>query len=385
MNWKELLRTMSALAHNNIAIAVVGAILAAAGIAVILLRRFRKKKPRKGIPWYERMFTFLAIGLGTGMDADGMWTAFRDELHMTFGACVILFAFLPVVLINLAMKARRNLIDSPDDHLSTGREGKAMWVIAATSAMIASSTAENLTSFLTRLGAPLVVAWLWHQEIVSERAIQRGSTGQQVAGMLKQWMVRIGLSAPPAGSLTEIDAARRIAKLATWAYRFNTGNKLVSWIAERRWDSARTRPAYQRILTNPHTRVQYRLLLLDLYRQRDATSKDGVEKNDEWEMPEWATRPQISAPRRPAATASAALPQASPTDAVDDDPAPRLSAADDEPVLDQLRRQYPAEVPSIGAVKRIAGGLSASGKCSQSRAIRLRDRYVDEMQAAQTA
>jgi hypothetical protein len=178
--------------------------------------------------------TFIAAGLATGVAAVGMWRFFGDILGITNpyirGG---FFAFLEIALFVSAIRARRNLLeelaelkaDGADTRrASTGPDGVAVWVLAATSGVFSAIDGHSWGERIFRLVAPLVAAWLWERGLAAHRRRARGVRtlrGVDWSGLLDRVLIRLRLRHVAEQSATEVERARRIAHLAALRFRLN--------------------------------------------------------------------------------------------------------------------------------------------------------------------
>lgn len=371
---------------------LIGIQLAAnAALAVVLLRRRRRQRApesgtaRAALPLYERILTLAGVILACGMDADGMWTVFRDRLNMPFPLRVALFAFLPVVMIGLALKARRNYINSEADQPSTGPEGRALWATAAGSAIVASLAATNASAVALRLLAPLVAAWLYHREIVGERAAGHGMSVDQVTSWFTRWLVRHGLKSATTTSLTEDDLARRVSVLARRAYRMHTLKAAGWWrapwalVAEIRWNWIVQRPTYARLVANPACMQRVRHQLAVLYQATDGTTAKSVEDLEPWRPDPTAS--EDAAIRRAKRWSPPVQQQLPPTPATPpaghDKPATRTTGTGTPSQAQLLKAAWRAELAKTGRdltpkelMERVPGAVNAESVKTELKRIR---------------
>jgi hypothetical protein len=101
---------------------------------------------------------------------------------------------------------------------SAGAEGLAVWVLSGLSAMFAALDARSAAEAAFRLAPPLVAAWLWERGLRLER---RKTDGRSVYWRLsaERVLVWLRLAEPSARAAGDVDAHRRIARLARAAKR----------------------------------------------------------------------------------------------------------------------------------------------------------------------
>jgi hypothetical protein len=93
-----------------------------------------------------------------------------------------------------------------------------VWVLSGLSAVFSALDAASAAEAVFRLAPPLVAAWLWHRAMSLEH---RRSSGRSVHWRLtaERVLVWLGLAEPSARAAGEVDAHRRIARLARAAKR----------------------------------------------------------------------------------------------------------------------------------------------------------------------
>jgi hypothetical protein len=143
---------------------------------------------------------------------------------------VSLFAFLELAVVTCAFRARRNMRQFG----AAGAEGIAVWVLSGLSAVFSALDARSGAEAVFRLAAPLVAAWLWHRAMSLEH---RRSAGRTVHWRLtaERVLVALGVAEPSARAASEVDAHRRIARLARAAKKLRERRAAgaASWRQER--------------------------------------------------------------------------------------------------------------------------------------------------------
>jgi hypothetical protein len=180
------------------------------------------------------ILTFIAAALATGVAAVGMWRFFGDIVGITDPYIRgTFFAFLEIALFVSAIRARRNLLEDlarlkaengDTRRASTGAEGIAVWALAGLSGVFSAIDGHSWGERAFRLVAPLVAAWLWERGLAVHRRRARGVRllrGVDWAGVVDRALVRIGLLRVSVRNATEVEQARRIAKLAALRYRIH--------------------------------------------------------------------------------------------------------------------------------------------------------------------
>ncbi len=212
----------------------------------------------------EDLLTVAAAGLATTVAMTGMWRFFGTVLHFSGAERAAMFAFLEVAVVTSAFRARRNMREFG----SAGIEGIAVWVLSGLSAVFSALDARSAAEAVFRLAAPLVAAWLWERGLALER---RRASGRAVHWRLtaERILVWLGLAEPSARAASEVDAHRRIARLARAAKR----------LRDRRASGAaawRQRRALQRLDKAMEAAVEHADLASDPARQDQMRDQIGA-------------------------------------------------------------------------------------------------------------
>ncbi|WP_285708821.1 hypothetical protein [Microtetraspora sp. NBRC 16547] len=174
-----------------------------------LFRRFAAPRPA------EDILTIVAATIATGVSAQGMWRFSGDVLGFDGPLRLLLFAFIEVAVITSAVRARRNM----RENYSAGIDGIAVWVFTCLSAVLSSMDARSVAEALFRLAAPLVAAWLWERGMAIERHRITGRARINWRITPERVMVRIGLAEAGDRTASEVDAHRRLTRVALAAKR----------------------------------------------------------------------------------------------------------------------------------------------------------------------
>ncbi len=234
-------KTLAAFASGHLATAAVCAAVALAA-AFMLWRAARRlaASTRNALRGQqaEDLLTVAAAGLATAVAMTGMWRFFGTVLHFSGAERAAMFAFLELAVVTCAFRARRNMRAFG----TAGAEGIAVWVLSGLSAVFSSLDARSGAEAVFRLAPPLVAAWLWHRAMSLEH---RRSSGRAVHWRLtaERILVWLGLAEPSARATGEVDAHRRIARLARAAKRLRDRRASGAWgwrqqQARRRLDKA---------------------------------------------------------------------------------------------------------------------------------------------------
>ncbi|MEU9888031.1 hypothetical protein [Sphaerisporangium sp. NPDC051011] len=219
-------------------------------------RKFAENRPA------EDTLTIVAASIATGVSAQGMWRFSGDVLGFDGPLRLLLFAFIEVAVITSAVRARRNM----RENYSAGIDGMAVWVLTGLSAVLSGLDARSLAEAIFRLAAPVVAAWLWERGMAIERQRLAGRSRVKWRFTLDRAMVRLGLAEVADRTVSEVDAYRRLTRVALAAKRVlqlrqasASDRKVRAAVAarDRRLDQA---VEHTDLATNPATRAR----LLDI-------------------------------------------------------------------------------------------------------------------------
>jgi hypothetical protein len=271
----------------------------------------RVKKIKSG-SWVQNLLTALATLIAMAGSASGMWKLFGDVLHIdNLYVRGSLFAVFEIALLSSALRARSYRIEFNASSI----DDKAVWAIATTTGVLASLDETTLAGRLIRIALPLTAAFLFERLITTERRKREVLEGGKIRKTI-HWaisptriLVKLGLADAEGRDVADIDLTRRMAKLATLAYRAHSAG---------RWSKGRAQTRYQRALakaneryglsTNAKAMEQFRASVALLNGAISATTAEAVETASPWtratirETKEQATlqgRPRpAAAPRR---------------------------------------------------------------------------------------
>ncbi|WP_125635573.1 hypothetical protein [Nonomuraea sp. WAC 01424] len=177
--------------------------------AVWLFARYVAARP------VEDVLTIVAASIATGVSAQGMWRFSGDVLGLDGPLRLLLFAFIEVAIITSAVRARRNM----RENFSAGIDGIAVWALTCLTAVLSSMDARSIPEALFRLAAPLVAAWLWERGMAIERHRIRGTGRINWRMTPERLLVRMGLAEVSDRTASEVDAHRRLTRVALAAKR----------------------------------------------------------------------------------------------------------------------------------------------------------------------
>ncbi|WP_067889994.1 hypothetical protein [Nocardia vaccinii] len=186
-------------------------VLAALGVVVVgcgAIWAVRSAR-RRGLTG-EQAGTLLAAAIATGVSAQGMWVFFDKSLHLTLSLRIMFFAFLEIMVLTSALRAR----SAQQVSGSAGIDGVAMWVLTCLSAVLAATDADNAGTVLIRLSAPLVAAWGWERSMALERRRSGALGGINWRITPERVLIRLGIADPTDRTAGEAARQRRLIDVA---------------------------------------------------------------------------------------------------------------------------------------------------------------------------
>lgn len=225
--------TLTGLAGAHMRYALVAAGLALVVVLVVVRKMTHGRRP-------EDVLTVVAAVIATTVAGTGMWRFFSVTLHFSGPLRVLLFAFIEVAVFTSALRARRNVTESVTH--TAGVDGAAVWALTGLSALLSALDARSFAEVLFRLVAPLVAAWLWERSMAVER---RRITGRSIHWRItpERILVRLGLAEASDRTAGDVDAHRRLTRVARAAKRVRAMRAAGAWAwrlrrAQRRLDAA---------------------------------------------------------------------------------------------------------------------------------------------------
>ncbi|PZG02116.1 hypothetical protein [Nonomuraea aridisoli] len=201
------------------------AVIALLGLAGLALALLALRVVWRALSWLftryvaprpiEDVLTIVAASIATGVSAQGMWRFSGDVLGLDGPLRLLLFAFIEVAIITSAVRARRNM----RENFSAGIDGIAVWALTCLTAVLSSMDARSLAEAVFRLAAPLVAAWLWERGMAIERHRIRGTGRINWRLTPERLLVRLGLAEVSDRTASEVDAHRRLTRVALAAKR----------------------------------------------------------------------------------------------------------------------------------------------------------------------
>lgn len=218
----------------QIAFQLVGAVIAV--LAARRAWRWLRAQP------LEDRLTVVAASIATSVSAQGMWRFTGDVLGLDGLLRVGLFAFIEVAVVTSAVRAKRSM----RENYSAGIDGIAVWVLAALTAVLSSLDSRSFGEVVFRLAAPLVSAWMWERGMRLERRRLRGLSGINWRITPERILVRLGLAEASDRTASEVDAQRRITRLALAAKRARQLRDMGASDRKQRAALARLDKAFER-------------------------------------------------------------------------------------------------------------------------------------------
>ncbi|MEV4251582.1 hypothetical protein AB0J52_00280 [Spirillospora sp. NPDC049652] len=253
----------------------------------------------------EDVLTVVAATLATSLAASGMWAFFRDVLHLPGWARVLLFSFAEVATIASALRARRAVRDS-EDH-SAGVDGAAMWGFTALSAVLSTLDADSFRAGIFRMVVPLAAAWLWERGLAAERRRATGRSRKVHSKLhLDRILIRLGLAEPMDRTAADVDAHRRLTRVARAAKHLralrsagDTAKPRHLVRAQKRLDRAMEGAVeHARLSTDPD---RQKALLAHLAALYHSASLAELAPTAPWELPQEEGREPRALPTPPSA------------------------------------------------------------------------------------
>lgn len=158
----------------------------------------------------EDVLTIVAASIATGASAQGMWLFTGDVLDLPVVLRLLLFAFIEVAVVTSAVRARRNM----RENFSAGVDGIAVWALTVLTAVLSSMHPSSFPEKIFRLAAPMVAAWLWERGMAIERRRIRGTGRINWRLTPERLMVRLGLAEVSDRTASDVDAHRRLTRVA---------------------------------------------------------------------------------------------------------------------------------------------------------------------------
>lgn len=186
----------------QVAAGIVAAVSALTGLR--FAARAARRRP------LEDTLTVVAATIATGVSAQGMWQFIDRTLHLHPVLQLGMFAFIEAAVMTSAVRAKRSMREK----FSAGIDGIAVWALTSLSAVLSAMEARSFPEAVFRLAAPLVAAWLWERGMAIER--HRATGRKRINWRLtpERILVRLGLAEAQDRTADEVDAYRRLTRIA---------------------------------------------------------------------------------------------------------------------------------------------------------------------------
>ncbi|NAS22508.1 hypothetical protein GT755_12525 [Herbidospora sp. NEAU-GS84] len=182
-------------------------------------RKAERRKARQADNPIEDRLTMVAATIATIVAGQGMWSFLEQVLpHVHWALRALMFAFVEIAVVTSAIRARRNMREKRP----AGIDGLAVWILTAVSAVLAATEAHSLPEVLFRIAAPLIAAWLWERGMSIERARLTGKSRIHWRLTPERAMVFLGLAESSDRTASQVDAHRRLTRVALAAKKART-------------------------------------------------------------------------------------------------------------------------------------------------------------------
>lgn len=291
----------------------------------------RPRKVKTG-SWVQNLLTAFAAGIAMAASSTGMWKLFGDVLHIdNLWVRAGLFAVFEVALLAEAFRARSYRIE----YGTSSIDDKAVWAIAATTGVLASLDEVTWAGRGVRIALPLVAAFLFERLITTERRkkeqLEGGPAKQKINWRVSphRLMVALGLADSSDRTIADVDLTRRMARLATLAYRaHNSAGWRRSGAVSKFQRSLAAANERLGMATNAKAMEQFRASLALLNGSLAATTAAAVETASPWLRATTREMRELGLPaRRPAAAPPAGVPPTPVPAGPDVEATPRKAAA----------------------------------------------------------
>lgn len=212
------------------ALAAGAALLAGAALAGIVGREASRNGSGS-----DKLMTFFAAAVATGVVATGMWKFFGDVLGIDnkLGR-LALFSFFEITMLVSALRSRRFRLDqaarradAPAGADDAGRrqldvDGIAVWVAALLSGTFAATDQATAPGAALRLIAPMIAAWLWERGLAGElRQFTAKRRKITLTISVERFLVALRLAEPSGRDIADVARDRLLARLARTATRLD--------------------------------------------------------------------------------------------------------------------------------------------------------------------
>lgn len=294
----------------------------------------------------EDVLTTVVAGLITAIAAQGMFRFFGDRLEMPWWMQSLTFCVFELAQFACVLRARRKIRDPQIG--KAGIDGALVWVMSAISAVLSATDAHGWGA-VARMVFPFAAAILWERGLAIERK-RTGRSGLNWRITPERVLVRLGIAEGTERATSEVDAHRRLTRVAVAAQRLRM----------MRADTWRARLASRRLNAAMRKAVEHADIATDRDRQAALLAQIGALHNAQvltqvcppapWAVPADRPRLRLVSKEELALIEAGQVRTRVPDDVLT--PIPREL----EKLVDKGRRRFRAEirageVPSIARLK----------------------------------
>ena len=277
--------------------AIVAAISTLAALLMLFARQVIKRSPRNAKRVKKTGSTgtlgfWVAAIASMTVSIDTSWKFFGDRLHIhnQFERGVM-FGVVELMLVSCGLAMRAN-VRRKDADGNPGKPGKAR-ILAFALCAIAGYMAIDLSGLIEGVArvilGPVIGMVAVHMalglEAMSVHSGEVASWLRKYTERIERWAVRVGWMAAENTSLEEEDASRRVAKLATLAYRMhNAPTDKDHKAAVENWYRQIRKSSYARLMEDPASLRRIQLRLAGMYQSIEDTSPKAVEGLQPWKQ-----------------------------------------------------------------------------------------------------
>lgn len=211
-------------------VSAAGALVLALVLVAFLTRRGTRHRTGDKMT-LENKLTFLVAVIIAGVCAQGMGLFFYKELGFPLELVIVVGGVLELTAFTCALRARRNIREQG----RAGVDGAAVWGVTALSGVFSAMEADSAQVAVFRLVMPLLAAWLWERGMSIERRKARGGSTIHWRVTPERVLVWLRVAEPSGRTASEVDAHRRLTRVAKAAAHLRTLriNEAWHWRIER--------------------------------------------------------------------------------------------------------------------------------------------------------
>lgn len=295
----------------------ITAVITTVGIGLAIHAARRRRREHEGAA-LDKLLTFFAAAVATGVVGTGMWVFFGDTLHITNPILRgLLFAMFEVAMLAEALRSRKfrlgraateaseakhraeTLAKNPsatfeDSPREIDVDGAAVWVLAMASGGLAASHETAGGAIALRLIAPIVAAWLWERGLAGELrqfTVRRSGRPNPLRVLWERLLVARGLAEPTGMTMGQRAQVRHLNRLARARFRVyvldsSGANRLslgwAKWMLRRRFMAAVDELD---LAGNAMLRQSLQERIAVLMAAESGTSPESVQHLKPWESP----------------------------------------------------------------------------------------------------